>query len=139
MPTKSRRWQACIEIAEYTNSLQPVYRTIYVYGETIDILRATARAYLMSEKPRTSFSNSGDHITGKVTYVYNTGRAGVHDFESYLEKRPEEGWWRKQNKIIRGQTQDEPLKSHPEKIGGFEDAVDDFIVYALIPEKGPDY
>lgn len=139
MPTKPRRWQTRIVLAEYDDQGYEDYQTVYVYGETMDTLRVAARAYLLEKKPSVGFSNTGDHITGRVIYTYSGGLFEDNYFDSFRGKVLERGWWRRENKMIRGQIQDESSESLPEKMESFEDAVDDFVTRTFIPEKGPDY
>ncbi len=129
-----RRWQARIEIVDEID-WEDVYQTTYVYGETTDQLREAARTYLLNleERPRL-FSNGGDHIVGRKTYFYSFE---LEDDES-SKKNWEPEWWYQGQSLVRGQIQ-ESFYGPPEKLKSFEEAVDHFVRFALIPEKGPDY
>src|SRR6266699_2158954 len=151
MPTEPRRWQARIEIGEEVN-WEDVYQTTYVYGETTEQLRVAARTYLLNfnERPSESmiisrggrltlFSNGGDHIVGRKTYYYSSDYSSeVEDDEASEKKRIEVGWWYRGESLVRGQVQGSCYDS-PQKLNSFEEAVDHFVAFALIPEKGPDY
>ena len=140
MPAIVRRWQARVEITNYDEEMEPVvFHIVSLYGETIDILRATVRTYLLSNIPTVSFSNVGDHITGYVEYriapdVLPDGERDKGSLESI-----QLWWWRDVQTMLRGKKQYEPSEVFKERMESFEEAVDDFVENALIPEKGPDY
>src|SRR5437773_5797920 len=125
MSSKSRRWQTQIEI-ETGNDLSR--ETVYVYGETIDKLREAAKTYLLTEKP-VYFGNVGDHFVGYIWYHANEDKSQV--------KTDDTGWYRTEVQLINGVMDVENIPH--EKLDGFEEAVDNFVESALIPEKGPDY
>jgi hypothetical protein len=134
MSTQSSRWQARIETGAKSDWDEEDWQpdeVIYVYGETIDKLREAARQYLLQKKP-SGFSNRGDQIAARFDYTY---------VNKNLPSIPERGeWWLYEIRLNTKQK----LKLHAfedpsERFKSFEDAVNHFIEFALIPEKGPDY
>jgi hypothetical protein len=134
MASKLRQWQARVRVLEsWANDPSdnpPPDKPLYIYGETINKLNEAVRTYLLDKEP-VAFGNLGDHITGHVEYSYE-------ESANPQLKAKEDGWWRYEMKLIRGRLQ-KPLLIPPERFGKFEDAVDHFIQFDLIPEKGPDY
>ncbi len=134
MPSKSRRWQTQISIGKNVSSGPNQIddnmprETVYVYGETIEKLREAAKTYLLSEKPL-CFSNLGDHIAGYIEYYNLEAQSQV--------KANNGGWWRYEIQLINGQMNAQSASE--ENLNSLEEAVNQFVESALIPEKGPDY
>jgi hypothetical protein len=87
------------------------------------------------ERSLTLFSNGGDHIVGRKTYYYSYE---AEDDEAPEKKPIEAAWWYKRESLVRGQVQ-ESFYGSLQRLNSFEEAVDHFVAFALIPEKGPDY
>lgn len=133
MRTESKRWQVRIEVRLVLASGFRDHTSI-VYGETPDILRPAAKAYLLYET-LVSFSNVGDHLIGRMSYFFSNG---VFPADEYQEKTLESGWWYLREDPIAGDLL-ETVKRSPEKLGSYEKAIDHYIEHALIPERGPEY
>lgn len=133
MATPVLRWQTRIEIGEEIG-WQIEYQTTYVYGETIDMLRAAARRFLLDRKPD-RFRNGGDYIAGRLTYFYSKGSGSDTEFQS---RDLQKGWWYQEESLTTDQIEKASLQS-PQRLIGFEEAVEHLVTCALIPEKGPDY
>jgi len=129
-----KRWQAQIEISDLDEDSNIEYQTVCVYSETADALPEAARTYLLAKKPRVGFSNVGDHIIGQFIYFDAEQLAS----ETFQGEPLDRFWWRRERHMIRGQIQ-ESSDIRPEQMASFEDAVEDFVINTLIPEKGPDY
>ena len=132
MSASAKRWQARIEIGEEIG-WEAEYQTNFIYGETIEILRAAARRFLLAKKPD-RFRNGGDHIIGRTTYFYFNGK-GL-DLEFQMENF-ERGWWYQEESMTTDQVNKASFK--PKRLLGFEEAVEHLVTSTLIPEKGPDY
>ena len=132
MSTQSRRWQARIETGTKgdwdEDDWQPD-EVIYVYGETIDKLREAARQYLLRKRP-SGFSNRGDQIAARFDYTY---------VNKNVPFTPESGEWWLYEISLNPKQRLHTLEGPSERLKNFEDAVNHFIEFALIPEKGPDY
>jgi hypothetical protein len=142
MSAKSRQWQARIEIGSKLETLvldeedawsnekdwQPK-EIVYVYGASIDKLREAARKYLLEKKPSV-FGNRGDQIAVRFDYacVYKASPFTIREDE-WLVYKINLNFKQRQN----------VLEGPGEIVGSFEDAVNHFVEFALIPEKGPDY
>ncbi len=133
MSATAKRWQARIEIGEEIG-WQMEYQTTYIYGETIDLLRAAARRFLLERKPD-RFRNGGDHIIGRTTYFYSKRRGPDSEFEM---RDFEKGWWYIEERLATDQVEKSPFQQ-PKILCDFEDAVEHLVTCTLIPEKGPDY
>ena len=128
-----RRWQARIEIGKESWGEEVYYQSTYVYGETIEKLRVTASRYLYERKPH-HFSNGGDHIVGRTIYFYVVkGRKYECEPEDLVE-----GWWYREEILGRDHVEKIPFQP-PVQLHDFTEAVEHFVTYTLIPEKGPDY
>lgn len=130
-----RRWQARLEIGDHHDPAHS-YRSVCIYGETTDALHTAVRESLLRQK-LVRFRNLGDHIAGRMTYFYSSGTVS-RDVAFFREPYVAKGWWYQKETMMSGRVQ-ESKSSPPEKLESFEVAVDHFITYALIPEKGPDY
>jgi len=136
LPMPPKRWQAKIEIGKVARKEG---RTIEVYGETIKRLGEMVSYRLLSEKP-IYFSNFGDHIAEKIVYFYSYGMR-VDEFvpiSPEVAGSLEKGWWCQEVRMLDSQVQEFP-RLPPMSLESLEDAIDHFIEFALIPEKGPDY
>lgn len=133
MRAESKRWQVRIEIWQMIASGLRNHISI-VYGESADILRSAAKAYLLYEK-LVRFSNVGDHLIGRMTYFFSNGILPTDEFQEELLER---GWWYQREDLTAGHLL-ETVKRPPEKLGSYEQAIDHFIANALIPERGPEY
>ncbi len=141
MPMRpAKRWQVRIEIS----TVNPIpnwqtsneYVSFTLYGETIGALRTAVRDCLNSGKS-THFCNHGDHILGRVTYFDSD--AVSPENELYALTHPHgSAWWYQNEKLQQGYAFG--TKKYPAvRLGSFREAVNHFIVFSLIPEKGPDY
>jgi hypothetical protein len=149
MPATSRRWEVSFVMSV---SHDPNYfghpSVICLYGETVDTLRAEVSAYLKAHQP-SYFNNHGDHVAGRKMYAYSNGmRALPREWEAAMEEGKEEykrafkqleGWWSFSTRLISGYEKLDEMLPYPSHLGGFEDAVEDFLTIAIIPRKGPDY
>jgi hypothetical protein len=130
--TQLRRWQARIEIGtknDWDEEDWQIDEIIYVYGETIDKLREAARNYLLQKNP-SGFSNRGDQIAARFDYTY------VNKSVPYVPERGE--WWLYEISLNPKQKL-HAFENPMERLKSFENAINHFIEFALIPEKGPDY
>ena len=136
----AKRWQLRIEIS----SVNPIpnwempkeYLSYTLYGETIGALRASARDCLSTSKC-THFRNQGDHILGQVTYFDSDALSPEN--ELYALTHPHgSAWWYQQEKMLKAYAAG-TMKYPAVRLGSFREAVNHFIVFSLIPEKGPDY
>jgi hypothetical protein len=139
-----RQWQTTIEIASEPMSY-PGSEKQCLYGETVDALLVAVRTFLRERKPK-YFSNIGDHVTGHFQYYYSDGKltrkALIEEDWSPLTKDRQlsKGWWCKELAATPGSVAVEQFVEYSFGIlGSFERAVQHFIRWAVIPEKGPDY
>jgi hypothetical protein len=118
--------------------------SVSIYGETVDDLREQVRNYLMRHQP-SYFTNDGDHIAGPVVYAYSDGINPPP--RSWIEKevfsendfKEQKGWWFYPRRLVAGRLKFDEGYLYPFFKGSLEDAVDDFVLRAFIPRKGPDY
>jgi len=136
----AKRWQLRIEISR----VNPIpnwqtsneYVSFTLYGETIGALRAAARDCLTGGEC-THFRNQGDHILGQVTYFDSS--ALTPDNDLYALTHPHgSAWWYQQEKMLKAYAEG-TMKYPAVRLGSFLQAINHFIVFSLIPEKGPDY
>ena len=141
MPIVLRRWQAQVELETSDEHMEPEFQIVSLYGETIDALRATVRAYLLEHRLPLSFNNVGDHIVGYIEYELALKQFTQTEMENSVFSLQSAflGFWRKEMKLLRNRKQDAPEKTETVLLKSYEEAVDDFVATALIPEKGPDY
>ncbi len=138
-----RQWQTTIEVSDHPEEYFEVEKKC-IYGETVGALLVAVRAFLHERKPQ-YFSNGGDHITGRFQYYYSDGellREMVME-ESETRRWEEEltkGWWCKELAVMLDAV---TVKQFEEASLGwsqsFEHAIQHFIRWAVIPERGPDY
>jgi hypothetical protein len=136
----AKRWQVRIEIS----TVNPIpnwqtpneYVSVTLYGETIGALRASARDCLSTSKC-TYFRNSGDHILGQVTYFDSDALSPENELYA-LTHLHGSAWWYQQEKMLQVYAQGR-MKYPAVRLGSFREAVNHFIIFSLIPEKGPDY
>ena len=139
MPTTVRQWQARFLIEPSSSDGHVPLQDICLYGTSADELRQTVSAYLREKKP-TFFSNRGDHVVGHMMYIHSDRKSlsptSLGEDKQWLP----EGWWFQQepsssNQISWYLADPQPLQI----LNNFESAVDHFMTYALILERGPDY
>jgi hypothetical protein len=118
--------------------------SICIFGETVDDLREKVRDYL-TQQGLTYFANDGDHIAAHVTYAYSDGinppppgwrEKDVFWDDDFKEHR---GWWFYSKRLVSGHLKIDEGHICPFFLGSLEEAVDDFLLRAFIPRKGPDY
>jgi hypothetical protein len=138
MPAKSRRWQTRIEIDEHTLDECQLDKVV-LYGETIEALRSTVKAYLLEKKP-SCFSNIGDNFVGQTLYFYSRGLSTDDPIDSSEGERRKRGWWVWRSRPSLELVEGEPSENHPEQaLPTLEGVVNSFVQRDLIFEKGPDY
>lgn len=137
-----RQWQTLIEFSNI-----PVYQSVLekkcVYGETVDELLTATRAFLRERKPL-YFSNRGDHVAGRFQFYYSDGELLQENLsDDGVEIIPgkgalSEGWWCKVQ-VAPPHSLFQYEYDGLSYIKNFEPAIQHFIRWAVIPEKGPDY
>lgn len=136
VPAKTKRWQTRFEISNTYNYV-PNPQTIYLDAETLDSLLIEVRFYLLGKKPL-YISNGGDHIVGRMIYFYVDGRTRSPFFSEYDARGRQEGWWCKRERMAAGRIVSSP-EEVPLHLESFDNAVQHFTRYAIIPERGPAY
>jgi hypothetical protein len=129
-----QRWKARIEAgANFTSK-----KLNHIYGASPEHLLFMARVHLTSTNPL-YFTNGGDHIAGIYRYYYVDKTKAHLEFLKPEFRNLEEGWWYDRQDM----TPEYPLyheKEHaPVRLGSFEAAIEHFLRWAIIPEKGPGY
>jgi len=139
MPTTLRQWQARFVIDTSSTNHQVPLQDICLYGKAADELRQTVSAYLKEKKP-IFFSNRGDHFIGNMMYVHSDGKS-LYPYSWSKDKQwLPEGWWFHQELSSSNQLSQYVADPQPvQRLNNFDSAVDHFITYALILERGPDY
>ena len=136
VPAKTKRWQTRFEISNTYNYVSTP-QIIYLYAETVDALLSEVRFHLLEKKPL-YISNGGDHLVGQMIYFYVDGHNRTPFFSEYDSRRRLEGWWCKRERMSAGR-----IVSSPEEVSlhlqSFDNAVQHFTKYAIIPERGPAY
>lgn len=139
-----RQWQTTIEVSNQPEEYLEVEKKC-IYGENIDMLLTDVRAFL-HESNSQYFSNIGDHVTGRFQYYYSDGelirgaileeRMNTRIGEMQLSK----GWWCRCLAAVPGSvTVEQFVEDSFGWLGSLERAVQHFIKWAIVPEKGPDY
>lgn len=130
----SNRWETRIEAgANYTST-----KWDYIYGATLEHLLSMARFRLTRTKPL-YFTNGGDHIAGIYRYYYVDEAKAHLDFLKPEYRNLEEGWWYDRQDMTREYTLYHEKEHVPVRLGSFETAIEHFLRWAIIPEKGPGY
>jgi hypothetical protein len=137
-----RQWQTLIEVSD-----SPVYQSVLekkcVYEKTVNELLAATRAFLQERRPL-YFNNIGDHVAGRFQYYYSDGellREDLSDDGIEIVRGKgtlPEGWWCKVQ-VASPHSLYQYEYDGLAWLGNFEQAVQHFIRWAIIPEKGPDY
>jgi hypothetical protein len=143
-----RQWQTTIEVAHqplpYLGSEKQC-----IYGETVGTLLTAVRAFLLEREPQ-YFSNRGDYVTGRFQYYYSDGELRRRDLieggeSQLLDTFPEgmqllKGWWCRELTATPGSVAVEQFAEDSFRwMESFECAVQHFLRWAVIPERGPDY
>jgi hypothetical protein len=136
IPAKKKRWQTRFEISN-TYNYAPNPQTIYLYAETLEALLIDVRFHLLGKNPL-YISNIGDHIVGRMIYFYVDGRTRSPFFSEHDNRGRQEGWWCKQERMAGDRTVSS-AKVVPLHLESFDNAVQHFTRYAVIPERGPAY
>jgi hypothetical protein len=136
MSTIAKRWQTRFETSNTYNYISTP-ETILLFAETVEALQSQVRFHLLAKRPL-YISNRGDHIVGQMTYFYVDGMTRSPFFSELDPKGRIEGWWCKHERMVDGR-----MFSSPEEVllhlKSFDNAVEHFIKYAIIPERGPAY
>ncbi len=145
MRTTVRQWEVRLKASGSRNrNYAEVTYSICIYGETVHDLREKVRDYL-TQQQLTYFANDGDHIAWRVVYAYSNGiNPPPHEWRekevfSDDDFREHKGWWFHSWRLVSGQLKFDKHYLCPFFIGSLEEAVDDFLLRAFIPRKGPDY
>lgn len=134
----SRRWETCIIMSREQN-FHTHSHIVCLYGATVKELRQTVSAFLKENRP-CYFDNYGDHIAGYKIFVFSDGKIIPPITWDIGLKALSEGWWYYGRRFVSGHAEiDEDGLSTPAPLADFEFAVENFVTYALIPRKGPDY
>jgi hypothetical protein len=136
MPATAKRWQTRFETSNTYNYFSTP-ATICLYAETVNALQSEVRFHLLENKPL-YISNRGDHIIGQMIYFYVDGHTRSPFFSEYDPRGLREGWWCKRERMA-----DNRMVSSPEEfplyLQSFENAIQHFTKYAIIPERCPTY
>jgi hypothetical protein len=139
-----RQWQTTIEVSNQPEEYLGVEKKC-IYGETVGTLLAAVRTSLHESNPQ-YFSNIGDYVTGRFQYYYSDGELTPHAIceekvNTRLQERPlSKGWWCRELAVVSGSvTVEQFVADSFGLLGSFERAVQHFIRWAVVPEKGPDY
>jgi len=118
-----KQWQATIH---YGNTAEAKDTTI-VYGSTLVSLRHEALSWLQEHQP--TFLRRGP-----VTYLYSDGTYPAPSARWEGPKGPLSQGWYKEEHARQGKYAFAALP-----FTSFKEVIADFVVYHLVPEKGPDY
>ncbi len=139
MPTTLRQWQTRFLIIPTSSDYRAHPEIICLYGKSVDELRQIVRTYLLEKKPL-FFSNRGDHVIGQMKYAHSDGKIIPFFFSEKNNHGIPEGWWYKQEISFSSSLSQYTANPQPsQRLRDLNAAVDHFITYALIPERGPDY
>jgi hypothetical protein len=136
----ARQWEVRFVASLYhgPDYLSYMYQ-VCLYGETIEELRQEVRAYLGAHQ-LSYFDNYGDHIVGHTMYAYSDGKVRP---PSEWKMNPEEfkenvGWWCFSRQLVAGFSEKHKTRPYPIYLESWENAVENFVTTALVPQKGPD-
>lgn len=134
MTSSGKMWQAGMVSGEDFISA----KLSYTYGASLEHLLFMTGMLLKFTRPL-YFTNGGDSIAGMYTYFYVDKTKAHLDFLKLEHRDLEEGWWYVHQDMAPANPIQADRRDGPVRLESFSAAVEHFLQWAIIPEKGRDY